>query len=61
MQKYQPFEWLRNKYTKRLHNINSISHITYSININNSVMFFDSAFNEYNFADGTPFEIKETK
>ena len=35
MLKHQPFGWLRNTYTKRLHNIDSIG-ATYSIEINNS-------------------------
>lgn len=55
MLKHQPFGWLRNIYTKRLHNINHIG--VYGIDINNAVMHFDAAFNSYTFADNTPFGI----
>lgn len=58
MLKHQPFGWIRNIFTKRLHNIDSIG--VYGIDIiNNSVIYFDDIFNAYTFADGTPFGIKE--
>lgn len=56
MLKHQPFGWIRNKYTKRFHNINSIGK---GIWINDPIVYFDNAFDAYNFADGTPFGIKE--
>ena len=60
MLKHQPFGWLRNTYTKRLHNIDSIGHTTYGITLdNNCITYFDVAFDAYNFADGTPFGIME--
>ena len=61
MLKHQPFGWIRSIHNQRLRNIDSIGHTTYSIDINNSVMYFDAAFNEYKFTDGTPFGIKETR
>ena len=59
MLKHQPFGWIRSIHNQHLRNIDSIGHTTYSIGINNSVMYLDAAFNEYNFADGTPFGIRE--
>ena len=57
MLKHQPFGWIKNNDIKRLRNINSIDNCT--IDINNSILHFDTAFNIYKFADGTPFGIKE--
>ena len=60
MLKHKPFGWLRNTYTKRLHNIDSIGHTTYGITVdNNCITYFDVAFDAYNFADGTPFGMRE--
>lgn len=60
MLKHKPFGWLRNTYTKRLHNIYSIGRTTYGITLdNNCITYFDVAFDAYNFADGTPFGIME--
>ena len=59
MQKHQPFGWLRNIFTQRLFNIDTISYTTYNIRINNSILDGDDAFNSYTFVDGTPFGIKE--
>ena len=61
MQKHQPFGWLRNIFTQRLFNIDTISYTTYNIRINNSILDGDDAFNSYTFVDGTPFGIKETR
>ena len=61
MQKHQPFGWLRNIFTKRLFNIDTISYTTCNIIINNSILDGDDAFNSYTFVDGTPFGIKETR
>ena len=57
MLKHQPFGWIKINDIKRLRNINSIDNCT--IDINNSILHFDTAFNIYKFADGTPFGIKE--
>ena len=57
MLKHQPFGWIKVNDIKRLRNINSIDNCT--IDINNSILHFDTAFNIYKFADGTPFGIKE--
>ena len=59
MLKHQPFGWLRNIFTQRLFNIDTISYTTYNIRINNSILDGDDAFNSYTFVDGTPFGIKE--
>ena len=59
MQKHQPFGWIRNIDIQSLYNIEYVGHNTYGIWINNSIVYFDAAFNDYNFADGTPFGIKE--
>ena len=57
--KHQPFGWIKDIHTQCLHNIISIGHNKYDIEINSSVMYFDTAFNDYSFVDGTPFGIKE--
>lgn len=59
MMKHQPFGWIRSINNQCLRNIDSIGHTTRGIGINNSVMYFNTAFNEYKFIDGTPFGIKE--
>lgn len=59
MLKHQPFGWLRNIFTQRLFNIDTISYTTYNIRINDSILDGDDAFNSYTFVDGTPFGIKE--
>ena len=59
MLKHQPLGWIRSIDTQCLRNIGFIGRTTYGIGINNSIMYFDTAFNAYNFADGTPFGIKE--
>ena len=59
MLKHQPFGWLRNIFTQRLFNIDTISYTTCNIIINNSILDGDDAFNSYTFVDGTPFGIKE--
>ena len=56
MQKHQPFGWIRDNNTQHC-NISSIGY--YGIYINNTILYFDTAFNTCNFADGTPFGIKE--
>ena len=59
MLKHQPFGWLRNNDTQRLCNIGSIGRNNYGVVIDNSILYFDLAFNTCNFVDGTPFGIKE--
>ena len=59
MLKHQPFGWIRNNDTQCLCNIGSIGLNSYGVVINNSIMYFDLAFNTCNFVDGTPFGIKE--
>ena len=65
MLKHQPFGWLKGIEDKRevvhigrVFEVKGITLITLSINegINNNSSYF---FNEYTFADGTPFGIKE--
>ena len=59
MMKHQPFGWIRNNDTQRLCNIGSIGRNNYGVAIDNSILYFDLAFNTCNFVDGTPFGIKE--
>ena len=59
MLKHQPFGWIRNNDTQCLCNIGSIGLNSYGVVINNSIMYFDLAFNTCEFVDGTPFGIKE--
>ena len=59
MLKHQPFGWVRNNDTQRLYNIGSIGRNNYGVVIDNSILYFDLAFNTCNFVDGTPFGIKE--
>ena len=59
MLKHQPFGWVRNNDTQRLCNIDSIGRNNYGVVIDNSILYFDLAFNTCNFVDGTPFGIKE--
>ena len=57
--KHQPFGWIRNNDTQCLCNIGSIGLNSYGVVINNSIMYFDLAFNTCDFVDGTPFGMKE--
>ena len=59
MQKHQPFGWIINNDTQRLCNIGSIGRNNYGVVIDNSILYFDLAFNTCNFVDSTPFGIKE--
>ena len=59
MLKHQPFGWIRNNDTQCLCNIGSIGLNSYGVVINNSIMYFDLAFNTCDFVDGTPFGVKE--
>ena len=59
MLKHQPFGWVRNNDTQRLCNIGSIGRNNYGVVIDNSILYFDLAFNTCNFVDGAPFGIKE--
>lgn len=59
MLKHQPFGWIINNDTQRLCNIGSIGRNNYGVVIDNSILYFDLAFNTCNFVDGTPFGIKE--
>lgn len=59
MLKHQPFGWIKNNDTQRLHNIGAIGRNNYGIEINNSILYFDLAFNTCNFIDGAPFGIRE--
>ena len=59
MLKHHPFGWIRNNDTQRLYNIRSIDCNNYGVVIDNFILYFDYAFNVYNFVDGSPFGIKE--
>ena len=66
MQKHQPFGWLKSKKNGRFHCIGEVSwsdefetvHIALSTSESLS-RSSDSVFDEYTFADGTPFGIRE--
>ena len=49
MLKHQPFGWLKNKYAVEYDNITSVC----------GLLDYKSKFEDYTFADGTPFGIKE--
>lgn len=66
MQKHQPFGWLKSKKNGRFHCIGEVSWSdefkTVSIALSTSESLSrssDSVFDEYTFADGTPFGIRE--
>lgn len=59
MMKHQPLGWIRNTDLQCLHNITSIGYNNYGICLDNSIMHFDTAFNDFTFVDGTPFGIKD--
>ena len=59
MMKHQPFGWIRNTDTQSLHNITSIGYNNHGICLDNSIMHLDTAFNDFTFADGAPFGMKE--
>ena len=59
MLKHQPFGWIRNNDTQRLCNIGYIGRNNCGVVIDNSILYFDLAFNTCNFVDGTPFGIKD--
>ena len=66
MQKHQPFGWLKSKKNGRFHCIGEVSWSdefkTVNITLSTSESLSrssDSVFDEYTFADGTPFGIRE--
>ena len=66
MQKHQPFGWLKSKKNGRFHCIGEVSWsdefkiVTIPLSTSESLSrSSDSVFNEYTFADGTPFGIRE--
>lgn len=66
MQKHQPFGWLKSKKNRRFHCIGEVywsdKFETVCIVLSTSESLSrssDSVFNEYTFADGTPFGIRE--
>ena len=66
MQKHQPFGWLKSKKNGRFHCIGEVywsdKFETVNIALSTSESLSrssDSVFNEYTFADGTPFGIRE--
>ena len=59
MLKHQPFGWIRNNITQYLFNIRIIGPNNYGVIIDTSMVYFDLAFSDYNFVDGTPFGIKD--
>ena len=58
MLKHQPFGWIRGKYSAVLYHIDSIASDRVACAFGNH-MNFDFIIKNYEFADGTPFGIKE--
>lgn len=58
MLKHQPFGWIRGKYSAVLYHIDSIASDRVVYTFGNH-MNFDFIIKNYEFADGTPFGIKE--
>ena len=66
MQKHQPFGWLKSKKNGRFHCIGEVSWsdefkiVTIPLSTSESLSrSSDTVFDEYTFADGTPFGIRE--
>lgn len=59
MQKHQPFGWVIKKSNDREYNIQSVLIKENVLYIRSSYVELVRAFNDYTFADGTPFGIKE--
>lgn len=59
MQKHQPFGWLIIKANGRTYNIQSVLLKENILYIRNNYVGLERAFNDYTFADGTPFGAKE--
>lgn len=60
MQKHQPVGWVKNIYGDKLFTIGTVASNDSSISVGNEGAFYlDEMFEEFKFADGTPFGIKE--
>ena len=58
MQKHQPFGWVKFKYTERGYYMLTSVAVGVGVGINDSLFSYERIFNDYIFADGTPFGVK---
>lgn len=58
MQKHQPFGWMKFKYTKCGYYMLTNVSAGVGVGINDSLFSYERIFNDYTFADGTPFGVK---
>lgn len=58
MQKHQPFGWMKFKYTERGYYMLTSVAVGVGVGINDSLFSYERIFNDYIFADGTPFGVK---
>lgn len=58
MQKHQPFGWMNFKDTKCGYYMLTNVSAGVGVGINDSLFSYDRIFNDYTFADGTPFGVK---
>lgn len=56
MQKHQPFGWVKNKDFRHFQVIEGVKN---KITLSKTPVSYDTMFNYYNFADGTPFGIRD--
>lgn len=59
MHKHSDFGWVVSKSTKTLYYVNAIYSDYTCIDVNETSLNYPEAFNNYTFADGEPFGIKE--
>ena len=61
MLKHQPFGWVKNKSNSRAYNILSVLLKEDNLYIRSNYVTLGKAFENYTFADGAPFGIKESE
>lgn len=59
MQKHQPFGWLKSKDTESGYYMITIIAINVVVGLNDTPFSYERVFDDYSFADGTPFGIKK--
>ena len=61
MQKHQPFGWVKLKATRKYFISKAIGDFFAVVGLNDRPTNYDELFEEYTFADGTPFGVKAEK
>jgi len=61
MLKHQPVGWVKDKVSKARYNIGSFDKENIYVGTKNIIHKYCDAFDEFTFADGTPFGIKESE